>query len=63
LTHVTIEEHLYAAGLEPVRSIPRFLPYSFRGRLPASKSLAGAYLRMPPVWRMLGKQYLVVAER
>jgi SAM-dependent methyltransferase len=63
LTHVTIEEHLYAAGLEPVRSIPRFLPYSFRGRLPASKSLAGAYLRMPPVWRVLGKQYLVVAER
>ena len=64
LTHVTIEEHLYAAGLEPVRSIPRFLPYSLRGsRLPASEPLTGAYLRMPPLWRMLGKQFLVVAER
>jgi hypothetical protein len=63
LTHVTIEEHLYAAGLETVRSIPRFLPYSLRGRLPASEALTGAYLRMPPLWRMLGKQFLVVAER
>ena len=33
-THVAIEEHLYAAGFEPERIVPRFLPYSFRGRLP-----------------------------
>ena len=63
LTHVAIEEHLYAAGMEPVRSIPRFLPYSFRGRLPASERLARAYLSVPPLWRLMGKQFLVVAER
>ena len=34
LTHVAIAEHLYAAGFEPDRIIPRYLPYSFRGILP-----------------------------
>ncbi len=34
LTHVAIGEHLYAAGFEPIRIIPRYLPYSFRGILP-----------------------------
>jgi hypothetical protein len=63
LTHVAIEEHLYAAGMDVIRSIPRFLPYSFRGRLPASERLARAYLSVPPLWRLLGKQFLVVAER
>ena len=63
LTDVTIEEHLYAAGLTPRRTIGRFLPYSFRGRLPPSPRLTEAYLRMPPLWRLLGKQFLVIGER
>ncbi len=63
LTHVAVSEHLYAAGFEPTRTVPRFLPYSFRGILPPSASLTRAYLRMPPLWRLLGKQFLVVAER
>ena len=62
LTHVAVEEHLYAAGLEPRRTIPRFLPYSFSGRMPASAGLASLYLRLPLAWRVLGKQFLVVGE-
>ena len=42
LTHVAIAEHLYAAGFEPQRVIPRFLPYSFRGILPPSPTLTCA---------------------
>lgn len=63
LTHVAIEEHLYSAGLEPVRTFPRFLPYSFRGILPPSPRLTAMYLRIRPAWRLLGKQFLVLAER
>jgi SAM-dependent methyltransferase len=63
LTHLAVEEHLYAAGFTPRESIPRFLPYSFRGRLPASQRLTGIYLKASPLWRLLGKQFLVVAER
>jgi SAM-dependent methyltransferase len=62
-THVAIAEHLYAAGFEPVRVVPRFLPYSFRGRLPASGALTRRYLSTPLAWRLLGKQFLVVGRR
>ncbi len=63
LTHVAIAEHLYAAGFEPIRIHPRFLPYSFRGSLPPSASLTRRYLKTPFAWRLLGKQFLVIAER
>jgi len=63
LTERGVEEHLYAAGFA-IRAVhPRFLPYTFTGRLPSSPALARAYLRFPPAWRLLGKQFLVVGER
>lgn len=63
LTAKSVEEHLYAAGFE-IRSVNgRFLPYSFTGRLPSHPALVRAYLRFPLAWRVLGKQFLVVAER
>jgi hypothetical protein len=39
LTHVAVAEHLHAAGFEPVKVVPRYLPYSFRSRLPALRTL------------------------
>jgi hypothetical protein len=63
LTDKGVEEHLYAAGFEIVSVDARFLPYTFTGRLPSHPALVRAYLRFPLVWRVLGKQFLVVAER
>jgi SAM-dependent methyltransferase len=63
LTHVAIEEHLYAAGFEPEKVIPRYLPYSFRGILPPSPRLTRLYLKMPAAWRILGKQFLVIGRK
>jgi SAM-dependent methyltransferase len=63
LTHVAIAEHLYAAGFEPERIVPRYLPYSFRGVLPPSRTLTRLYLKTPPAWRLLGKQFLVIGRR
>jgi SAM-dependent methyltransferase len=63
LTHLSVEEHLYAAGFEIVRTIPRFLPFSFRGSLPPSPALTRLYLRLPPAWRLLGKQFLLYARK
>jgi hypothetical protein len=60
LTHVAVAEHLHAAGFSVSTVISRFLPYSFRGRFPASPALTRSYLRHPVLWRMLGKQYLVI---
>jgi hypothetical protein len=63
LTHVAVVEHLYAAGFKVTAVIPRFLPYSFRGRIPASAALARIYLRVPALWRILGKQFLVLGVK
>lgn len=62
-THRAIAEHLYAAGFEPERVVPRFLPYSFTGKLPPSPTLTRRYLRTPSAWRALGKQFLVIGRR
>lgn len=61
LTHVSAEEHLYAAGFRVTELVPRFLPYSFRGLLPPSPALTRSYLRLPLAWRFLGKQFLALA--
>jgi SAM-dependent methyltransferase len=63
LTHVSVAEHLFAAGFEPQRVIPRYLPYSFRGILPPSQRLTRSYLRTPLAWRLLGRQFLVIGRR
>ena len=63
LTHIAVEEHLHTAGFEIRRTVPRFLPYSFRSRLPAWRWTTNAYLKFPPVWRILGKQFLLVATK
>lgn len=63
LTHNAAAEHLYMAGFEPERIIPRFIPYSFRSRLPATGGLAAAYLAFPPAWRLLGKQFLLIGRK
>ncbi len=61
LTHISIEEHLAAAGFETNKVIPKFLPYSFRSRLPASDRLTSMYLKSSLIWRILGKQFLIMA--
>jgi magnesium-transporting ATPase (P-type) len=51
------------AGFTPVRVIPRFLPYTTRSRLPQSPFLVRLYLHFPPIWRVLGKQAVVIARK
>lgn len=62
LTHVSVEEHLHAAGFQVQRVIPRYLPFSFRGRLPPSGALTRAYLACPPLWRLVGRQFLLIGS-
>jgi SAM-dependent methyltransferase len=63
LSHVAVEEHLYAAGFEVTAVSPRFLPFSFRGLLPPSPLLTRLYLHTPLAWRLLGKQFLVLGRK
>jgi SAM-dependent methyltransferase len=63
LTHLSVAEHLHAAGFNVTQVTAKFLPYSFQGILPPSSLLTRLYLRMPVMWRLLGKQFLVLAEK
>lgn len=62
LTERSLVEAGELAGLRTVTLIPRFLPYTSKGRLPLSRSLVRLYLRVPLAWRVLGGQTLYVAE-
>jgi SAM-dependent methyltransferase len=63
LSHVAVAEHVYAAGFDVTAVEPKFLPYSFRGLLPPSPALTRTYLHTPALWRLLGKQFLVLARK
>ena len=63
LSELGVEEHLYGAGFEILKTYPRFLPLSFRGKLPVHKFLVQLYLQMPFFWSFFGKQFLLIAEK
>ena len=63
LSERSLCEAVCLAGLEPTRVIDRFLPYSTRSALPQAPIFVRTYLHFPLAWKILGKQFLVVAER
>jgi ubiquinone/menaquinone biosynthesis C-methylase UbiE len=63
LTDLGVEELLYSAGFECEKTWSKFLPYSFRSRLPQNAFLVKLYLSIPLFWRFFGKQFLVVGQK
>jgi len=63
LTDLGVAEHIYGAGFKIHKIYPKFLPMSFRGRLPVNKYLTRLYLNLPFVWRFFGKQFLLIGKK
>lgn len=63
LTDVAVAEHLYSTGFMINQQYSKFLPYSFRSRLPSSAPLTKLYLACPWAWRFLGKQFLIIGTK
>ncbi len=63
LSERSLAEGLALAGFETERVIARFLPYSTKSSLPQAAWLVALYLRLPLAWRILGKQFFVVARK
>jgi 2-polyprenyl-3-methyl-5-hydroxy-6-metoxy-1,4-benzoquinol methylase len=63
LTEKSLVEAGELAGLTTERLIKRFLPYTTKSALPQSARLVRAYLALPIVWRVLGKQTLYVGRK
>ena len=62
ITHLSLQELLETVGFEIDLMIPRFLPFSTKGR-PASPLLLKVYLRLPFLWQFLGGQMFVKASK
>ncbi|MEG4043181.1 methyltransferase domain-containing protein [Microcoleus sp. Pol17_C1] len=62
ITHLSLQELLQTVGFEIDLIIPRFLPFSTKGR-PASPWLLKVYLKLPFLWRLLGGQMFVKASK
>jgi hypothetical protein len=63
ITELSLSEVLKMKGFSIQSSIPRFLPYSMsNGRTPPLL-LVKLYLKLPPLWPLFGKQFLVVGRK
>lgn len=70
LTERSLGEAFKLAGFDLELVIPRFLPYTMKGRLASTRLpfrlyllLFKMYLRCPAVWALAGKQFLILARK
>lgn len=62
LTHLSLCEALELQGYAVDACIDRFLPYTTKTALPTHPLLVRLYLLFPPAWRLLGRQFFIVAS-
>ena len=62
ITHLSLQELLQTIGFKIDVLIPRFLPFSTKGR-PASPKLLKLYLKLPFLWNFLGGQMFIKASK
>jgi len=63
LTDSSLVEVLELTGFTIERALPRFLPYTMSRRRNPPLWTLQLYLRLPFVWPLFGKQFLVVARK
>lgn len=62
ITHLSLQEILETIGFKIDVLIPRFLPYSTKGR-PSSPNLLKIYLKFPFLWQFFGAQMFIKASK
>lgn len=63
LTHLSLCEALELKGFKIEYCLDKFLPYTTQGSLPTHPLLVKMYLRVPFAWKLLGKQFFIVAGK
>lgn len=63
LTDLSLSEALMNNGYDIEKRIPRFLPYTMVNQPQYPVGLLRIYLSFPILWRIFGKQFLVVASK
>lgn len=63
LSHLSCAEAFTKNGYEIQEIIGRFLPYTTKSAIPKHHLLVRIYLRFRPLWRLFGKQFLIVGRK
>lgn len=63
LSHISMCEALTINDFKVIECLPRFLPYTTKTALPKSLVLVKLYLKIPLMWRFLGRQMFIVAMK
>lgn len=63
LTDISLVEILRVERFQLDKVVDRFLPYTMANRRAVPSALVSLYLGMPWLWRVFGKQFLVVARK
>jgi SAM-dependent methyltransferase len=62
LTELSLQEALESRGFRIERCVPKFLPYTMASGPRYPLLLLKVYLWFPLLWRIVGKQFLIVAQ-
>jgi hypothetical protein len=62
LTEQSLSELLKLRGFNVEQCLPKFLPYTMVNTRPLPLFFVNAYLQLPWIWKVLGKQFLIVAR-
>jgi SAM-dependent methyltransferase len=63
LTELSLGELLDVSGFRIMRRTARFLPYSMSQGFAPPVAFIAVYLRVPLLWRLFGRQFLIVATK
>jgi SAM-dependent methyltransferase len=63
LTECSVAEAMRIRGFHIEKLVDRFLPYTMVNRRKMPSVLISLYLKAPFLWRVLGKQFLVIAKK
>lgn len=63
LTDLSLAELLAAMDFRLTKIVPKFLPFTTKSGYPKWSWLVKTYLKMPFLWRIFGRQYLIICEK
>lgn len=63
LTDASLSEALETVGFTLQSVVPRFLPYTMSGGRDYPLFMLRLYLKMPLLWKLFGRQFLIVAKK
>jgi len=63
ITEKSISEVLKIYNFKIIKCVPKFLPYAMGSTRPIPLVFLPLYLKIPFLWKIMGKQFLIVAKK